>query len=181
MQNYTAELINNDMISIFNYSFWKKDIEGDTMINGEKYKSLNKINYMIPLNGLGSFLSSYQPPKQENSFSDNNANGANNNLGNNLKSDNKIIKEICEEIHEEIEEKKKRGRPRKENIITNDDQKRKNIVQVEYMKRRYHNDSEYREKCKEKNRAIYAKIKEEKKFDDIINLKKEIKSLYNKR
>ena len=136
---------------------------------------------MIPLNGMGSFLSSYQPPKQENSFSDNNVNGASNNLGNNLKSDNQIIKEIGEEIHEEIEEKKKRGRPRKENIITDDDKKRKNIVQVEYMKRRYHNDSEYREKCKEKNRAIYAKIKEEKKFDDIINLKKEIKSLYNKR
>src|SRR5690606_36811026 len=119
MQNYTAEVTNSDFMTVFNYNFFKKDIEGDTMINGEKYKFLNKINYMIPLNGMGSFLSSYQQPKQENSFSDNNVNGASNNLGNNLKSDNKIIKEIDEEIHEEIEEKKKRGRPRKENIITN--------------------------------------------------------------
>jgi hypothetical protein len=60
-------------------------------------------------------------------------------------------------------EKRHRGRPKKENIITTDNQNRNNIVKVEYLKKRYNNDPEFKEKCKLKSKLAYEKRKEENK------------------
>lgn len=55
--------------------------------------------------------------------------------------------------------KKKAGRPRN-NIITDENANRKHIVNNEYLKKKYKEDAEFRNKCKERGRNYYHKKKE---------------------
>ena len=59
--------------------------------------------------------------------------------------------------------KKKMGRPRYD-IVTKDDDNRKSILNVAYMKKRYQTDEVYRQQCKERSRINYLK-KKQKKID----------------
>jgi len=63
--------------------------------------------------------------------------------------------------------KRKVGRPRKINLIVDENEKgdRKKKVQVEYLKQRYKTDPAFREKCKEYGRSYYRNKK--KPSDDI--------------
>lgn len=70
----------------------------------------------------------------------------------------------------EIFEKRKRGRPKNPNIINNDLQKRRYIVNVEYLKKRYHTDEIFREKCKQRRKEYYLKKKEQKEYEKIDKL-----------
>ena len=56
MQNLN---LNSDIIVKMTMSYYKKDINGENSINGEKYKHINTVHQMYPIYDNGSFAPVY--------------------------------------------------------------------------------------------------------------------------
>jgi hypothetical protein len=228
MKQFNSEFMVNTLIVYF-----KKDIDGDTLINGEKYKSFNSFNQMSPVYDNPVYL-----PKINLDSLQKSVNTAVENVNDNLtellidygkpclKLTDKCLHELTascpfcdkadldhivnkikaqakipepepkdmltglissvsiqsqegEELNH-VEVKRKRGRPRKTDIVVKEGGSRKNTVQVEYLKRRYRDDEEFKTKCLQNGKVNYRLKKEEKEIKNMLS-KKQLKSMYNRK
>ena len=80
----------------------------------------------------------------------------------------------------DLDVKRKRSRPRKLSIVTQDGENRKYKANVEYMKRRYRDDEEFKTKCLQNGKINYIIKKQEQEIKNMLS-KKQLKSLYNRK
>lgn len=221
MKQFNSEFMVNTSIVYF-----KKDVDGDTLINGEKFKSFNSFNQLSPVydnavylprinldslqksvntaaeyvnEGLTELLIDYGKPclkltdkcLHELTASCPFCDRADlDYIVNKIKAQAEVPKPKDtesvttqtkdDEILDNVDVKRKRGRPRKTDIVVKEGGSRKNTVQVEYLKRRYRDDEEFKTKCLQNGKVNYRLKKEEKEIKNMLS-KKQLKSLYNRK
>lgn len=213
------QVINSECMMKITFVYFYKDVDGDTLINGEKYKIIMHNEQLLPVYSNGKLPNFTFPvpiiPVAKSKEEDLTALEINYQKPC-IKLTNKCLHELnascpfCVEdemqdeamnkiqreyfqtrYHDEISQdeneplpklttndaKRKRGRPRKSE---EDKRRRKTSTQVEYLKRRYRDDPEFKTKCLQNGKIYYQLKKEQNEIKNILS-KKEIKSLYNRK
>lgn len=203
---------NTDLVLHYKSFLYKKDEQGEQIINGVKYKEvakydnssyvpevsypycinipLNHLNYPqlmhinVPINPIQKEMEieklqkiideqnkMFEKWKAEDELKEKEVLSSVTNI-------DKVISDIESKVPES--QKRKRGRPRKNTIVTNEGENRKYKANVQYMNKRYKDDEEFKTKCLQNGKVNYQLKKEEKEIIGLLS-KKQLKSMYNRK
>ena len=81
---------------------------------------------------------------------------------------NNVIGKVAEELKNQKVLKRGRGRPRKFHVEVPEGKDRKKVMQVEYLKKRYHQDPEFRNKCLQNGKIQYRLKKQKQEVKDVL-------------
>ena len=162
------QVINSEYLMKIVITYYCKDINGDVLINGDKYNNVCETNQIHPIYKNGSMPRIAFPSVnlQVNKNQDNKIENQQAEADDDNEVDNgeiKILNDIIED--EPISRIARRGRPAKLTA----EQRKQNIhnSQIEYHRKRYQDDEEYRERLKQRGRDKYKELKSNKPLKDL--------------